>query len=129
MRGYESNGCARWRDLLSRGESVHGRVRDLPASERHVPEEKGMKSIALMPIFAGDIWWGFLALGQVDSERDWSSVELEALKAAAEVFGAAIERTSAEAERTRMETRLRDRKNLKAWECWRAGSRMTSTIS
>ena len=108
VRGYESSGCARWRDLLSRGESVHGRVRDLPASERHVPEEKGMKSIALMPIFAGDKWWGFLALGQADSERDWFSVELEALKAAAEVFGAAIERAAAEAERARMETRLRD---------------------
>jgi len=112
--GYLAAGCARWRELLARGETVHGRVRDLPESERHIPERKGMKSIALTPIFAGEKWWGFLALGQADQERDWFSVELEALRTAAEVFGAAIARAAAEAERERMEMRLQETQKLES---------------
>ncbi len=112
--GYQAVGCARWRELLSRGETVHGRVRELPAGERAVPEAKGMKSIALTPIFAGDAWWGFLGLGQTDQEREWSLVELEALTAAAEVFGAAIQRASAEEERKRMETKLQETQKLES---------------
>jgi PAS domain S-box-containing protein len=112
--GYDAAGCARWRELLSRGETVHGRVRELPASERHIPERKGMKSVALTPIFAGEVWWGFLALGQADQERDWFSVELGALKTAAEVFGAAIQRAVAEAERVRIEGRLQETQKLES---------------
>jgi len=112
--GYDAAGCARWREQLSRGETVHGRVRELPASERHIPGREGMKSIALTPIFAGEAWWGFLALGQAGQERDWFSVELEALKTAAEVFGAAIQRAVAEAERERIEGRLQETQKLES---------------
>jgi PAS domain S-box-containing protein len=112
--GYVAAGCARWRELLARGETVHGRVRDLPESERHIPERKGMRSVALTPIFAGEKWWGFLALGQADQERDWFSVELEALRTAAEVFGAAIARAAAMTERERMETRLQETQKLES---------------
>ncbi|MEQ2006185.1 MAG: PAS domain S-box protein, partial [Limisphaerales bacterium] len=111
---YRASGCERWRDLLARGETVHGHVRALPASERHIPERKGVKSIALTPIFAGETWWGFLALGQGDHERDWSAAELEALKAAAEVFGAAIQRADAEQERQRMELKLQETQKLES---------------
>jgi len=112
--GYEAVGCGRWCELLARGETVHGRVRDLPESERHLPERKGMKSIALTPIFAGEKWWGFLALGQADQYRDWFAVELGVLRTAAEVFGAAIARAAAEAEREHMEMRLQETQKLES---------------
>ena len=111
---YGASGCSRWRDLLSRGESVYGHVRVFPAAERRVPEAKGMKSIALTPIFAGSVWWGFLALGQRETERDWFTGELEALRAAAEVFGAAIARAEVEAARVRFEARLQETQKLES---------------
>ncbi len=114
VTGYSAGGCARWRELLARGETVHGHVSALPVSERHVPARKGMKSIALTPIFAGADWWGFLALGQADRERDWSAPELEALTAAAEVLGAAIARAAAETERVRIEARLQETQKLES---------------
>ena len=104
--GYHASGCARWLELLARGETVHGNVADLPPSEQAVPRAKGMQSVALTPIFADTTWWGFLALGQTGTPRVWSLIEQEALKAAAEVFGAAIHRAQVEAERSRMEAKL-----------------------
>ncbi|NBV25310.1 MAG: PAS domain S-box protein [Proteobacteria bacterium] len=112
--GYAASGCIRWRESFARGESIYGPVNALPASERRLPESKGMKSIALTPVFAGNTWWGFLALGQRETEREWFAGELEALRAAAEVFGAAIARTEVEAERVRFETRLQETQKLES---------------
>ncbi len=49
-----------------------------------------------MPIFTGGTWWGFLGFGETRYEREWSAPEVEALKAAAAVLGAAIERERAD---------------------------------
>ncbi len=112
--GYAAEGCCRWHELMAGGVTVHGRVRELPAAERPLPVRMGLRSLALTPIFAGDVWWGFLALGQADQERDWFSVELEAVKTAAEVFGAAIQRATAEADRARIDARLQETQKLES---------------
>ena len=93
---------------------MHGRVDELPFSERAVPQAKGMQRIALTPIFADTAWWGFLALGRTDASRVWSEMELEALRTAAEVFGAAIYRAEAEAERERIQLKLQAAQKLES---------------
>lgn len=112
--GYRAAGCARWLELLARGETVHGRVDELPVSERTVPQAKGIQRIALTPIFADTTWWGFLALGRADASPAWSEMELEALRTAAEVFGAAIHRAEAEAERDRIQRKLQTAQKLES---------------
>ncbi len=111
---YAAAGCARWRELLAQGETIHGLVRALPASERTLAGRRSMQSVALTPIFANEHWWGFLAIGQSGSERDWSAVELGSVRAAADVFGAAIARAEAEAERERFESRLQETQKLES---------------
>src|SRR5262249_7941060 len=49
-----------------------------------------------VPIFANEAWWGFLGFGETRYEREWSAHEVEALKAAAAVLGAAVERERAD---------------------------------
>jgi PAS domain S-box-containing protein len=48
------------------------------------------------PIFVGDSWWGFVGFDDCRTAREWSPVEIEALKTAANVLGAAIQRKQAE---------------------------------
>ena len=112
--GYRAAGCARWQELLARGETVHGRVEELPPSERAMLQSRGMQSIALTPIFADSTWWGFLALGRADASRLWSETELEALGTAAEVFGAAIHRAEVEEERGRIQVKLKEAQKLES---------------
>ena len=57
---YAANGFQRWADLLSQGQTVVGPVRGLPATERAVLEPQAIRSIAVVPIFAGSAWWGLI---------------------------------------------------------------------
>ena len=54
------------------------------------------KSFAAVPIISHGRWWGVLAFGETRYERSWSVPEVDALKAAAAVLGAAIEREAAD---------------------------------
>ncbi len=89
---YAEGGFGRWIVTLGEGRVVHGPVRDLPVSEREVLQPRGIISIAVVPIFVGDSWWGFVGLEDCDTERTWNSSEVGALMAAANVFGAALQR-------------------------------------
>ncbi len=81
---------------LRAGRPVVTLVRELPEFERSLPARMGSKSFAVVPIFAGGEWWGFLGFGETRRERLWSAAEVEALKTAAAVIGAAIERERAD---------------------------------
>ena len=89
------------------GRPVVSLVKDLPESERAFYESLGTKSFATVPIFASGRGWGFLSFGETRYEREWSSPEIEALKAAAAVFGAVIERETADAALRESEERFR----------------------
>jgi PAS domain S-box-containing protein len=89
-------GLARLESELRAGRPVVIAVKDLPESERALPLRVGSRSFAMMPVFAEGRWWGFLGLGETRFDRQWSAPEVEGLKAAAAVFGAAIERERAD---------------------------------
>ena len=95
---YQASGLGRWAELLGRGEAVYGNVAGLPAGEREEFVALGVRSVMAVPIFVGDAWWGFIRLDDPEAEREWSAAEVEALKAAAATFGAAIQRRRAEEE-------------------------------
>ena len=96
-----------WGEILSAGGSVHGNVRAFPEPERSFLEARGAVSVAIVPIHAGSEWWGFLGFDGCDSEREWSSGEIEALQATAGALGAAIERRRTERRIEEAEERYR----------------------
>lgn len=76
---------------LKSGHPVVARLVELPAGLRALlPSE--VRALAALPILAGGELVGVIALSQRWSEREWSDSELSALKTAATVIGAALER-------------------------------------
>ena len=71
-------------------------VADLPElAQRHL-EKQDIKSLIAVPIFVGEAWWGVIGFDDCRSARQWSSVETEALRAAARTLGAALQRKQAD---------------------------------
>lgn len=89
-------GFSRWEDTLSQGYPIYGLVRELPDEERKLLEALGSVSIAVIPIFVDQQWWGFILFDETREERQWTPTELESFHAAANIFGAAEARSRTE---------------------------------
>jgi PAS domain S-box-containing protein len=90
------SGFGRWVEMLGQGQVLHGPVREFPPSEREVLEAREIQSMVVMPIFVAEAWWGFIGFDECPVEREWSAAEINALKAAADALGAAIQRKQVE---------------------------------
>jgi diguanylate cyclase (GGDEF)-like protein/PAS domain S-box-containing protein len=89
-------GFERWETALSRGESISGLVHNFPESERELLQAQDIRSIAVVPIFVQERWWGFIGFDECCQEREWSAIELDAMRVAADIFGAAEARARTE---------------------------------
>lgn len=76
---------------LNGGHPVVARVGELPAGLQSLLSSE-VRALAALPISAGGELVGVIALSQRWTEREWSDAELAALKTAATVIGAAMER-------------------------------------
>jgi signal transduction histidine kinase/CheY-like chemotaxis protein len=65
------------------------------AGLRKVFEKRNIKTVAALPIFTLDRFWGFVALSN-SYEREWTETEFSILKSFAVTLGAAIERSQME---------------------------------
>jgi diguanylate cyclase (GGDEF)-like protein/PAS domain S-box-containing protein len=83
---------ARWIELMGSGGPVHGPVEDLPEGERRGLQRDDVRSIAQVPVFRGEEWWGYLGFDACRAARRWSDAELGALREASRALGAALER-------------------------------------
>jgi diguanylate cyclase len=108
----QAAGFARWQEALSQGRLVCGRVRDFPKSEQDALSEQGIRSIAVAPVFAGQNWWGYARFDRCLTERNWSAIEIEALKTAASTMGNAVQRQQVEQALRQSEEKLRFQKTL-----------------
>jgi CheY-like chemotaxis protein len=79
-----------WRSLLGSGNSIAGDVQKLPSGECRFFEERGITSIAVLPLFRKDALWGFVGFSDT-VHRDWSESEMEALQIAGNLIGAVLE--------------------------------------
>jgi two-component system, cell cycle sensor histidine kinase and response regulator CckA len=86
----------RWAELMELGEVINSIVCDLPADERDTLAVVECLSIMAVPVFVEAAWWGFIGFEDCERERDWSSAETDALRAAAGLVAAAIGRERAE---------------------------------
>jgi len=89
-------GFKRWVKTLESHELIYGHVNDFPGPEKKFLSAQNIISIMVAPIFVGSDWWGIIGFDDCLLAREWSPVEIEALKTAANVLGAAIQRTQAE---------------------------------
>jgi diguanylate cyclase (GGDEF)-like protein/PAS domain S-box-containing protein len=81
----------RWLNELARGEVIRGPLDDLPEDERRILERDGTSSLILVPVHHAEGWWGFVGFDDCHDPRAWSDVEVDALRAAASTFGAALQ--------------------------------------
>jgi diguanylate cyclase (GGDEF)-like protein/PAS domain S-box-containing protein len=95
------SGLTRWVQMMGRGQAVYGRMRDFPESERAALKAQDALSIVVAPIFIGKTWWGYMGFDDCASEREWTSVEVDALKTSASTVGAAIQNQYVEEEARR----------------------------
>ena len=86
----------RWHEKLSAGKPIVGLVRKFPDPEKKYLKPFESQSIAVVPIFVHEQWWGLIGFDECRWERIWSSMEIDALQAAASIIGAAILRRMGE---------------------------------
>ncbi|MGA2609245.1 MAG: PAS domain S-box protein, partial [Terriglobia bacterium] len=88
---WEAGGLGSWATTFRQGEVIQLRVSDLPPQQRALLPQ-GIRSLIEVPLFAGSEWWGSIGFHDCIDERQWSSPEMEALRAAGGTLGAAIHR-------------------------------------
>jgi diguanylate cyclase (GGDEF)-like protein/PAS domain S-box-containing protein len=102
-----SEGWERIGALLAAGDVAAGPTTTFSPSEQVDLADEGVLSAALVPIFAGDEWWGYLGFDDCSEPREWSTVEIAALRAGAAAIGSAIHRENLDEERRSAEAYLR----------------------
>jgi PAS domain S-box-containing protein len=93
---YESDGYGDWIAVLEQGQLVQAHTRTLAPLQRVLLEAQDTQSVLIVPIFVTGAWWGIIGFDECRVERVWSTAEIEALRAAASAFGAAVERSMAD---------------------------------
>jgi len=88
---FERDDLRRWLEAMGRGEVVASAVGGLPDQERRLLAPPGVVSVAMVPVFVGDVLWGYFGLDDCSGDRQWSAGELDALRAAADILGAAVD--------------------------------------
>jgi PAS domain S-box-containing protein len=88
----------RWAGELSAGKAIHGIIDELPDDEQVVLARQNVRSLAMLPVFSGDRWWGLVRFDECRLRRTWLHSEIEAMRVCAETLGAAMHRKQAEQE-------------------------------
>ncbi len=90
-RGYEDQV-----EAMKRGEVRAGNSFTFNAIEKEAMDSFGLKAILEVPIFVNKKEWGAIGFDDLEQEREWTSAEVDALKIAAGVLSAAIQREKAD---------------------------------
>ena len=84
----------RWERELAAGRFIAGNVAAFPDDERRLLQADEVRSIVVAPVAVGGHWWGHLGFDDSRSERTWSALETDALRAAAGMIGAALQQAA-----------------------------------
>ncbi len=100
-------GIERFYEILDRGEPLVAGSSFLSDAERNYLASIDVKSLLEMRIIVNGEQWGTIGFDDVVNEREWTSVEVDIIKVAANVLGAAIKRQMDE---EALQTELAERK-------------------
>jgi diguanylate cyclase (GGDEF)-like protein len=101
---YQASSFRRWLEVFKEGEIICSSVLELPSEEQAYLLKMDIQTLVVVPIFTDQLWWGFVGYDQCRCDKKWSSVEVDALKTAAKILGAAISRQDAETRLTHLAT-------------------------
>ncbi len=87
-----NTGYERWESALALGIPIYGNVEEFSESEQPSLRAQQIQSIAVVPVMVGREWWGMIGFDVCDRQHNWMPMELDALQAAANTLGAAIQR-------------------------------------
>lgn len=93
---FQQAGLNRWKKILLENLPIHGQMEEFPESEQGLFKKQGSISIAVMPIFVENKWWGFILFDECRNQRRWTEMELKALHTTASIFGSAESRSRTE---------------------------------
>jgi PAS domain S-box-containing protein len=85
--GYES-----YVQALRRGDVRASNISTFASVEKRGMDRMGIKAILEVPIFVEQKEWGAIGFDDLERERAWTSAEVDALKIASSILGAAIQR-------------------------------------
>lgn len=88
----DAPGFRAFADRLCTGEVLHGSADRFPEAIRSILERAGLGSVLIVPVLVEGQWWGTLGLGDRSEAREWSDVEIDALRVAADLLGALVRR-------------------------------------
>lgn len=80
---------AEWSDRLKAGDVFYSTTRDLRLDEQSNFEASTL-SVLIVPILVNHEWWGILGFDDCVIEREWTEIEIDALKIAASILGATL---------------------------------------
>lgn len=89
-------GFSSWEKRLRAGESVGGPVGTLSRGQRMFLAGEDVLSILVVPIHAGDTWWGFIRFDRSSTAHRWPDAEISAVRVAASIIGGTIHRHRSE---------------------------------
>jgi len=81
----------RWKALLSQRQLIAGLMSEFPETEQDIFKTYDIQSLAAIPIFFRDDWWGLICF-LCTQPRDWSPPELEALNLLSSILGISLDR-------------------------------------
>jgi PAS domain S-box-containing protein len=94
-------------EALRRREAVQLRRSEASGVERRGLETRPTRSAIAVPIFSEGELWGYLSIHDCENDREWSEPVIDALQAAADLVGGAIERQRAHTALQESEERYR----------------------
>ncbi len=89
-KDFIEEGFSRWIDSFNKGLPVIGLIKNFPASEQSILQEQNILSLICIPLQIKNDWWGFIGFDDCTQEREWTEVEIEAIKTAANTLSAAM---------------------------------------
>ncbi len=103
----EQAGFAGWEEKLQQNHIIVGHIHQFSPAVQTLLAAQHIASILIIPIFVPRSCWGFIGFDACYVEREWSSVEIDALRAVANMLGATIHRQQAEQALRESEARYR----------------------
>jgi signal transduction histidine kinase len=91
-----------WYEPLMRGEPFYSNSRGFAEHWSEALTARGIKTLLDVPIFVAGQWWGIIGFDDCVNDLAWSQVEIDALRTAAGILGAAIQRQQADEEREQL---------------------------
>lgn len=95
---WQSAGYGRWASVLMQGGIISGIVSDFPQEEHPLLTGQNIRSLAVIPIFSHNDFFGFIGFDHCIRDHEWTHMEIETLEAAAGLLGASFGRRKAEEE-------------------------------